>query len=201
MTTAQTAEPRVRLFIALDLPRDLREGIASWGTRELADPALRSVGPAALHITMAFLGHRPEEEIETFAAAVRLAGRTLAFPIELRDPVPRPARGRPRLFALPATSPHLIDLQEYLVDRLVSAGVYEPETRPFWPHVTVARARSEGRGSRRSAVVERRPGALPVALRKPFDDVRMTLYRSELQPRGARYVPLAQVELPGGGWQ
>ncbi len=27
----------------------------------------------------------------------------------------------------------------------------------------------------------------------------MTLYRSELQPTGARYVPLAQVELPGGG--
>jgi 2'-5' RNA ligase len=25
---------------------------------------------------------------------------------------------------------------------------------------------------------------------------RMTLYRSELQPSGARYVPLAQVELP-----
>jgi 2'-5' RNA ligase len=29
----------------------------------------------------------------------------------------------------------------------------------------------------------------------------MTLYRSELQPRGAHYTPLAQVELSEGGRQ
>ena len=29
----------------------------------------------------------------------------------------------------------------------------------------------------------------------PFGSVRLTLYRSELQSGGSRYVPLAQVEL------
>ena len=45
--------------------------------------------------------------------------------------------------------------------------------------------------------VERPPGGLPESLSEPFLGVRLTLYRSELQPTSARYVPLAQVELPG----
>ena len=60
----------------------------------------------------------------------------------------------------------------------------------------VARVRAEGRGSRLPAAVCRRPGDLPERLKEPFYAVRMTLYRSEFQPGGARYVPLAQVELP-----
>ena len=79
--------------------------------------------------------------------------------------------------------------------RLAVAGLHEAEERDFWPHVTVARVRSEGRGSRRPAAVARRPGDLPERLKEPFYAVRLTLYRSELQPSGARYVPLAQVEL------
>jgi 2'-5' RNA ligase len=62
--------------------------------------------------------------------------------------------------------------------------------------VTVARVRTEGR---HPAMVETTPGALPAALREPFYGVRLTLYRSELKPTGARYAPLAQFELPGAG--
>lgn len=195
MATEKPTEPRLRLFVALDLPDAVRAGVEAWGAAELADPALRPVAPAALHVTLAFLGHRPAAEVDAIAAAVASA-RPPAPRLELVDAVPRPARGRPRLYALPADSAATVELQADLAARLASAGLYEPEKRPFWPHVTVARVRSEGRGSRRPAVVERRPRALPVALRKPFLGVRVTLYRSELQPRGARYVPLAQVELP-----
>jgi 2'-5' RNA ligase len=113
--------------------------------------------------------------------------------------VQRPPRGRARLFALPALSPGTEALQAGLQEKLVAARLYEPEKRPFWPHITLARVRPEGRGSRRPRAVERAPGSLPAALSEPFLGVRMTLYRSELKPQGARYVPLAQVELPGGG--
>ena len=86
-------------------------------------------------------------------------------------------------------------------ERLAEARLHEPEKRAFWPHVTVARVRPEGRGSRRPRAVERPPNELPSGLSEAFYGVRLTLYRSELQPLGARYVPLAQVELPGAGWQ
>jgi 2'-5' RNA ligase len=117
--------------------------------------------------------------------------------VELLDPEQRPPRGRARLYALPALSPGAEALQAGVAQGLVERGFYEPEKRPFWPHVTVARVRPEGRGSRRPAVVETPPGKLPEGMSEARICRRMTLYRSVLQPTGARYVPLAQVELPG----
>jgi 2'-5' RNA ligase len=188
--------PRARLFVALDLPRETREGLIAWGREALEDPALRPVAPESLHITLAFLGYRPEKEIVSIAAAVRESAAPAPW-VELRDPEQRPPRGRARLYALPAISPGAEALQAGLEQRLVSEGFYEPEKRPFWPHVTVARVRPEARGSRRPAVVSEPPGQIPEGLMEPRISVRMTLYRSVLQPSGARYVPLAQVELPG----
>jgi 2'-5' RNA ligase len=192
----RSKSPRARLFVALDLPDDLREGIVAWGGEALADPALRPVAPESLHITLAFLGHRPEREIEAIAEVVR--ERVAPAPwVELLDPEQRPPRGRARLYALPALSPGAEALQAGVAQGLVEGGFYEAEKRPFWPHVTVARVRSEGRGSRRPAVVETPPGKLPEGMSEARICRRMTLYRSVLQPTGARYVPLAQVELPG----
>lgn len=188
--------PRARLFVALDLPEELREGVAAWGAENLADPALRPVAAESLHITLAFLGSRPEQEVEAIGALVRERSGPAPW-VELLDPVQRPPRGRARLYTLPALSPGAEALQEGLAQGLAEAGFYEPEKRPFWPHVTVARVRPEGRGSRRPAIVAESPGMLPAGLSEARICRRMTLYRSELQPSGARYVPLAQVQLPG----
>lgn len=198
MANERLKKPRARLFVALDLPGELREGIAAWGREALADPALRPVATESLHVTLAFLGHRPQQEIERIAAVV---GESVAPApwVELRDPEPRPPRGRTRLYALPVLSPGTEALQAGLAIALQQAGFYEPETRPFWPHVTVARVRPETRGSRRPAVVSEPPGKLPEGVSEARICRRMTLYRSELKPTGARYVPLAHVELPGGG--
>jgi 2'-5' RNA ligase len=196
VTKERLKSPRARLFVALDLPEETRQGIVAWGEQALADPALRPVAPESLHITLAFLGYRPEKEIAAIAAAVEENAGPAPW-VELRDPEPRPPRGRARLYALPAISPGAEALQAGLAQRLVERGFYEPEKRPFWPHVTVARVRPEARGSRRPAVVSEPPGPIPEELTEPRISVRMRLYRSVLQPSGARYVPLAQVQLPG----
>jgi 2'-5' RNA ligase len=200
MTKERLKSPRARLFVALDLPTRVRAGIATWGREELADPALRPVREEALHITLAFLGWTAEKEIPRLGEIVA-ASAGPAPSLTLAGPVPRPERGRPRLFALPVDSPAAIALQAEVEERLVAARLYKAEKRPFWPHVTVARVRREERGSKRPARVKRLPGALPKGLLQPFDGVRLTLYRSELQPQGAQYTPLAQVELPAGGRQ
>jgi 2'-5' RNA ligase len=185
---------RQRLFVALDLPDAIRDGLTAWGEAELIDPALRAVRPESLHVTLVFLGHREADE----AAAITAVVRSLSVPpvlMKLEDPVPLPSRRRASLFALPAPSPATAELHHGLVERLVEEGLHKAEERDFWPHVTVARVRPEGHGSRRPVVVTRRPGDLSDRLKKPFYCVRVTLYRSELQPGGSRYVPLAQVEL------
>lgn len=192
--------PRARLFVALDLPDDLRDGIAAWGHCELPDPALRVVAPESLHVTLAFLGYLPEREIERLDELVRGLKAT-APTLRLEDPVAKPSLRRARLFVLPAISPGAAALQHELERKLVTERLYKPEKRPFWPHVTVARVKSAGRGTRRPAMVERPPGGLPKRLLEPALCVRVTLYRSVLQPQGSRYTPLAQVELSRDGRQ
>jgi RNA 2',3'-cyclic 3'-phosphodiesterase len=200
MARERLKSPRARLFVALEVPEGVRAGIAAWGREALADPALRPVAPEYLHITLAFLGYLPEKEIPRLGAIVAASGEA-APRVELGDPLPRPERGRPRLFALPASSAGAVELQARLQERLVAARLFRPERRLFWPHVTVARVRGEERGSKRPAPVARPPRRLPKGLLQPWLGIRLTLYRSELRPQGAHYAPLAQVELPAGGRQ
>jgi 2'-5' RNA ligase len=181
----------------------VREGLARWQGRELGDPALRPIRTEALHVTLCFLSYHPEKRIDRIAEIVQ---GVEPRPVELRfdpEPAPRP-KGRPRLYALDAESPAAIELQAELSDALEAERFYEPEKRPFWPHVTVARVRSERlapkpgqrRGKGRPKRVREPPGELPKALQKPFRAVRVTLYRSNLRPQGAEYVPLAGIDLP-----
>jgi RNA 2',3'-cyclic 3'-phosphodiesterase len=195
MAKERLKSPRARLFVALDIPEQVREAIVAWQTAELTDKALRVVSPQNLHVTLAFLGYTPEKAISRLAEIVH--GVEVPAPVlELqREPVAKP-KGRPRLFALDAVSEATVALQEKLERELVAERLYKPEKRPFWSHVTVARVKNERRGSKRPAKVGRRPGPLPEALCEPFGAVRVTLYVSKLRPQGAEYAPLAQKDLP-----
>lgn len=190
----------VRMFVALDLPEMVREEIAAWGERELSDPALRRVDPEALHVTVAFLGNRSWSDVEPIEGVMEVVGDR-PMSMELGSAVGRPKRGRPRLIALPVLGEPVVWLDDMLGRLLAFEGLYRPEKRPFWPHVTVARVRNEGGGSRQPMPVEVPSGPSPTKRIGWFDAVRISLYRSELQPRGARYVPLAQAELPATGQQ
>ena len=64
MAKERLKSPRARLFVALDLPQDVRAGLVDWQRTALADPALRVVRPEALHMTLIFLGYHPEKEIK-----------------------------------------------------------------------------------------------------------------------------------------
>jgi 2'-5' RNA ligase len=195
MAKERLKSPRARLFVALDLPDEVRSEIVRWQRAEMTDEALRVVAPANLHITLAFLGYLLEKQIAAVAEAVNRVARP-APRIELaREPVGKP-KGRPRLFALDAVSEAVVALQGDLERELAQQHLYKPEKRPFWPHVTVARVRSERRGSKRPTRVKRAPGRIPDVLLQPFFAVGVTLYLSILRPQGAEYAPLAQVELP-----
>jgi RNA 2',3'-cyclic 3'-phosphodiesterase len=191
--------PRARLFVALDLPGELRRGIVAWQREALTDPALRPTKPEALHMTLVFLGYHPEKEIERIAAAafeVDVPAPTIQLAPE---PIGVPRGRRPRLFALDTPSEGAVALQLQVEERLVGEGLYKPEKRPFWPHLTVARVKPERRGSRKPALVKSPPGPLSErTFLRPIPLVRLVLFRSHLKPSGAEYEPMAELELPTG---
>ena len=183
------------MFIALELPQIVREMIGEWGEEKLTDSALRRTPVESLHLTLAFLGDRPLGDVERIERAIE---EVAEYPImlELEGPVVCPRRGAARFVALPTSSNPVLARGSELAEILAFEGLYKPPKQAFWPHVTVARVRSrEGSSDRPEIPSEPRP----TAAYGWFDAVRISLYRSELQPEGSRYAPLAQVELPRRG--
>jgi 2'-5' RNA ligase len=177
-----------RLFAALELPAPVRAALGEFG-RVAADDdfALRAVRDDALHVTLAFLGHRPLDDIEPASEAVRGA---------VDGPVPALSLGAPLWLA--PRRPHVLTvevvdgdgalfaLQERLVAALADAVEYEPERRRFRPHVTVARVRHGARPRR---------GGLPDGPRAEFAGEAVVLYRSWLGGGPARYEALERAAL------
>lgn len=177
--------PRARLFVALDLPDPAREKLVEWQASALSDrPDLRAVSPEALHVTLAFLGHRPETEIEPIKHAVDLAVDGMRAPVLTplaTKPVPR---RRPRLFALDLQDAggNAAAVQGAIARRLEAGAFYTPERRAFWPHMTIARV---GKAARHTAPLSAPPPTAAIHARE------VTLYRSRLGRGPARYERLA----------
>jgi 2'-5' RNA ligase len=177
-----------RLFAALELPATVRADLAAFG-REAAshDGALRAVREDALHLTLAFLGHRALDDIDP----ARLAVRGVQSPspqLTLSDPLwLAPKRPHVLTLALEDAGGVLAALQAQVVARLTEALSWEPEKRPFRPHVTVARVRRGWRPRVRD---------LPDAPHATFAAEAVVLFRSHLGGRGpSRYEALERAEL------
>jgi len=146
-------------------------------------------------MTLCFLGQIGTSRVSEAAACVRgLAPVPLRIQLA-RTPVGKPPDA-PRVWALEADAPGAQDLQAELTGALRVAGISGPDNRPFWAPLTVAHTRTEGGRGGRPRGVEKAPSDLPTELLQPFDAVRVSLYRSELRSEGAKYVFLANLNLP-----
>ena len=162
---------RLRLFCALRLPDDVLDALCEWQARELRDG--RVVPRGNLHVTLAFLGHRPSGELTEIADALRESAAR-ARPIRLVPDRYRETRsvGMLVLKDLAGTATSVAD---ELFGRLERLGVYEREQRAWLPHVTVLRFRRPPRLS---------PPPPDLGEIVPSD---AAAYLSRLGPKGAEY--------------
>jgi 2'-5' RNA ligase len=179
------AAPR-RLFVALELPEAARSALVAFRDAA-ADPAIwRPLAPEAIHLTLAFLGRRPAEDVATAGRALRdAAGPAPRLALDGALLLP-PRRARVLCASLADPDGTLGALQARVSDGLAAAGVYVPEKRPFRAHATVARLRPAARAPRSLDVA-------PESLE--FAGEALTLFESRLHPHGARYEALERVKL------
>ena len=174
-------DERLRLFLALRLPDDALDSIERWQRAQLL--GVRVVQREHLHITLAFLGHRPADDLESIVGVLRDAtagaGEMRLTPARYRETrsvgmlVLEDDGGRAALLAA--------DVQ----GRLERLGVYRREGRPWLPHLTVARWRARPR-------LRLEPPQVGTFV--PSD---AAAYLSRLHPGGARYEVLESVALGG----
>jgi len=174
----------LRLFCALRLPDPVLDGLVDWGRRELPEEhGVRRVGRSNLHVTLAFLGRRPAADVPTIAEALREAAAG-ARPARFAVVRYRETRSVGML-VLADEGERATGLAQHLHRRLERLGVYEPEQRPWLPHLTVVRFRQ-------------RPRLVPALPELgSFGPSDAALYHSVLRSTGAQYEALQTFALGG----
>jgi RNA 2',3'-cyclic 3'-phosphodiesterase len=175
---------RLRLFCALRLPDDAVSRLVEWQQDVFSSASgVRVLRPEQLHVTLAFLGSRPVEELQQIAGALRRAAAE-ASPATLSVNRYRETRSVGMLVCDDEAG-RATALAADLFERLEALGVYRREQRPWLPHVTVIRFRT-------------RPKLFP-----PLPDLGAVVtsdaavYMSLLRPTGAQYEVLESVALGG----
>jgi 2'-5' RNA ligase len=191
-----------RLFIAVPLPdparedaRRLLDGVRAGETGRGA----RWVRMENLHLTLRFLGATPEERIDAVVAAIQGASADRpAFDVALAGGGSFPSGSRPRALwlGIEQGATELAAIAAALSGPLEELG-WPPETRPFRPHLTVAR--TDAVPLQESVATASTLAEAAAGWRTAFRADRVVLYRSHLGGGPPRYEPLATVTLSPGG--
>ena len=195
---AKGDEATLRLFVACELPPEMKAALASLqeALRKKGAPRVRWVRPEGIHLTLKFLGAVPQENV----AAIRdaLAPTVQGIPplaLSLAEVGTFGDRRGPRVLwvGMQGDLEPLGRLQQRVEKALEPLG-FPPERRAFSPHLTLARVpdrmgRDERQPLRELAKVTPVPSAPAVTIRE------LSLMRSILGPGGAVYERLAAFPL------
>ena len=177
-------DERLRLFLALSLRPSTLDVLSAWSVANLS--AGRVVAREHLHVTLAFLGSRPLDEVDAIVGALRDAVAAGSEAIALEAVRWRETRSVGML-ALADHAGVAARLAARLHAGLEALGVYRPEARPWLPHVTMLRFRERPRLDP------------PLPGTGTFVPSDAAAYLSRLHPTGARYEVLERVSLIAGG--
>ncbi len=183
----------MRLFYAVELPEAVRDVLGRLRPRAgtPGESEYRWVDPAQMHLTLAFLGEQPADRLPLLLdLGGRAAQAARAAVLSLGEAGSFGSRRAPRVLwvGLAGDVGALTRLQNDLDARLRAEG-FQIEDRPFAPHVTLARRRPNAPPASSLSW----PGPPPRIA--PFTVDELTLFESQLSPRGARYTAVGRFEI------
>jgi 2'-5' RNA ligase len=193
----------IRSFVAIELPDEARNALADLQENlkaQVPPKTVRWTRPASIHLTLQFLGDVAPGAVEPIADALRgVCAKHTPFTFELQNLGVFPNPNRPRVVWVGVAEPSgtLIALQKGVTQALEPLG-FEPERRAYTPHLTIGRA--DRRAVRRElAEVGELVAGSEVGTLCQVTVEHITLMKSDLQPSGAVYTPLAVLALGSQG--
>jgi len=176
----------VRTFIAIELPSDLKQHIHE-ATKPLRDVArdVKWVEAENLHITLKFLGATPEAllpEVEQSLKSAMQGHR--AFDMSFIGVGAFPSGKRPpRVVWVGVNAPDEILSIQHDVESAVVALDFEPDDRPYSPHLTIGRVKQPPKGW----LLRREMESLGETTFGKIHVAGISLMKSTLRPSGAVY--------------
>ncbi len=186
-----------RVFCAIELPQTARELVLKHIARlqeAVPDAKASWSRDSNLHLTLKFLGDIPRASVaDVSAAASRALAGTSSFSIRLEHTgvFPKPAQARVLWIGLNDFSGKLGELQARLENEIANVG-FEKDSRPFHPHLTIARTR-QPQSARTLASTHLQLEFAPVEILVS----ELLVIRSVLSSAGSKYMVVSRHELFG----
>lgn len=183
--------PRIRLFVAVSIPRGHLEAIDEQiATFKSKVTKARWTSIDNQHVTLKFLGSTPEDRLSAVKDACRVVAASHApATVSLSDVGAFPSRSRVRvLWVGLADDTSLLTKIAADLDQAFEPLGYPTESRAFTSHLTLCRFK----------IPVPLKGGLPeidTSQLQPFTIDSVELFRSHLSPKGARYEILESFEL------
>ena len=188
----------LRVFIAVELPREIQKAISQVIERLQATAGksvVRWVSASNIHLTLKFLGDIAPSNLGVIEEVLKSeAGLHSCFRIEAGALGAFPNTKRPRVIWLGVDAPpELTSLQRGIESATAKLG-YASEARPFSPHLTLGRVRENASTTELSALSSKlnevrfdSPGS--------FEVDAVHLFKSDLLPGGSVYTRLFSTSL------
>jgi len=189
---------QVRSFIAIELPDELKLGLIELQARLKAakQPWVKWVKPDSIHLTLKFLGSIAVDKIGKITGAMEEATEGMSpFHLEVKElgVFPNLRRVQVVWVGISGEVDKLVQLQKRIESNLAPLG-FTPESRPFTPHLTLARLRNQA-----SLDERQRLGQLIANTRfevtYTIEVDTISLMRSQLTREGAIYSQISSAEL------
>ena len=189
---------QIRSFIAIELPDELRSELVRLEAQLKSDgqSGVKWVDPYGIHLTLKFLGSIAVDRVEGVTRAMEEAARGISpFRLEVKElgVFPNVKRVQVAWVGISGEVDKLVQLQKRIESNLAPLG-FAPESRPFTPHLTLARLRNQ------ASLEERQRFGQLIAdttfeAACPIEVGAVSLMKSQLTREGAIYTRINSVRL------
>lgn len=194
MNSSQTES--VRIFIAIEIPAELKKEITSVQQRlrpHFSRARVSWVRPDNIHLTLRFIGDVPSARIGELIQSCEDVTLKPAFGLHLHSIGFFPNARKPKVvWCGYENSEELNSVQQLVEDAVVKLG-FTPEGKAFVPHLTMARikeisSKPDAPFYADMTKVEAEIKSIPLSVRHTVHEVR--LIKSVLSPKGSEYTTL-----------